>query len=292
MSWLKSISVNASAPKYGVLDLLRKSMGGYRPARSHKTVHASDITKDGFCPRRLALMDKLEVDQKPEYISTALAATFDIGTMTAKLVVENWLTPYAIGNWKCLKCDSQRTMCSKPESSCKCGGKCIWEYVEPNFVSAEYGVSGSLDVLVEVGSKWLVVELKIIRPEDFETMLVPLPEHRIRTSLYLKLVSDSGSPWVNHINLHEARVLYVSRGYGKQHPVHKEILPFREFVVERDDKLLEKPLILAKQVQIYKKSGKLPSGVCKTAVDKRAKYCEVCAQCFSGKYASEQDVLP
>lgn len=123
-------------------------------------------------------------------------------------------------------------------------------------------------------------------------MLVPLPEHRIRTSLYLKLVSDSGSPYLNHINLHEARVLYVSRGFGKQHPVYKEILPFKEFVVERDDSLFQKPLILAKQVKVFRESGKIPSGICKTALDKRAKACEVCAQCFSGKHPSEQEALP
>lgn len=305
MNWLKKAVINSGAPKTGVIDILRGNMGGSTPARDHKVVHASDITKSSFCPRKLALMDLLDVKLKNEYISTALQATFDIGRATAKLVVEEWMTPYAIGNWKCIRCGDQRTMCSKPESSCKHGGKCLWEYREPEFLSQEYGVSGSLDVLASTGGKWLVVELKIIRVEDFDSIIVPLPEHRIRTSLYLKLISDSNSPWKNQINLHEARVFYVSRGYGKKHPVHQEILPFKEFVVERDDQVYERPLKMAKQIKLFRDplkgqgddlepygiSGPMPSGVCSTALDKLAKTCQVCAACFSGKYLAEQEPL-
>lgn len=307
MSWLKKAVINSQAPKLGVIDILRKNMGGYTEARSHKVIHASDITKPGFCPRHIALLDLMEQTKKNEYISTALQATFDIGHATAELVVEEWMGKNAIGNWRCLRCDKQHTMTSKPEPwGCTVNGKTgvqkhIWKYVEPSFVSKEYAVSGSLDVLADVGAKWLVTELKIINVDDFEKMLAPLPEHRIRTSLYLKLIADSDSPYKDMINLHEASVLYVSRGYGKKHAVHQEILPFKEYRVVRDDTSYVEPLKKAKQIKVYRdsvvstalgpSSFLMPSGICHTALDKQAKVCTTCTACFSGKYISQQEPL-
>ena len=297
ISWLKQSVLNSGAPKVGVIDILRKNMGGYQKARSHKVVHASDVTKPNFCPRYLALLDLTGSNKKDEYISTALQATFDMGHATATLVVEKWMGQNAIGNWKCRKCGQQRTMCSKPQATCQLHGECNWEFIEPNFVSTEYGISGSLDVLADVGSKWLVVELKIMKAEDWEALVTPLPEHRIRTNLYLKLIADSDSMWKNNINLHEARVLYVSRGYGKKNLGTQEILPFKEYTVQRDDAGLQPMLNQAKKIKIFRDYmaqddgcmdlAPIPDGICKTALDKYAKNCNMCKECFSGKYPAK-----
>lgn len=248
MSWLKTAIVNAMAPKLGVIDILRQNMGGYQPARDHQVVHASDTTKSGFCPRHLALLDLHEQTKKDEYISTAMQATFDLGKLTAKQLIEVWMGKKAVGNWQCVRCGEQRTMVPKPATDLCVGyqnpgkaGKHIWEYVEPVFESKEYGISGRIDVLADIGAKLIVTELKIMKVEDWEALLAPAPEHRIRTSLYLKIISDSHSAYADQINLHEARVLYVSRGYGKKHPIHGEIMPFKEFVVKRDDQVLAVP---------------------------------------------------
>jgi hypothetical protein len=293
MSWLKKVVINAGAPKVSIIQALKSNMGGYQPARSIATVHASDITKSNFCPRHWALLDILKAQKKDEYISTALQATFDVGKATAKVLVEEWAGESAIGNWKCLRCDANKKMTTKPKKGCPGhGAKCLWEYEEPAFLSTQYGVSGSIDVLMELGVPlWMVTELKIIKVEDFENLVAPLPEHRIRTALYLKLIADSNDPAKNKINLHEARVLYVSRGYGKKNADHGDIMPFKEYTVQRDDTVLEKPLAKALQIKKFREDGLMPSGICNTALDKPAKSCNVCTQCFSGQFPTMQEPL-
>ena len=89
MNWLKKAVVDANAPKFGLIDVMNKNLGGYSPARSHEVVHASDVTKPHFCPRKYALWDVLKKFPKDEYASTAMQATYDVGNATARLVVEN-----------------------------------------------------------------------------------------------------------------------------------------------------------------------------------------------------------
>ena len=160
------------------------------------------------------------------------------------------------------------------------------------FVSKEYGFTGSIDVFFDVGApKWLVTELKIMKPEDFEKLAAPLPEHRIRTNLYMKLIADSNDPYKDKINVFEARVLYVSRGYGKKNVDHDQILPFKEFVVKRDDTDLQWVLKLAKQVKVWRETGQIPSGICKNPLDKTAKNCSASKHCFSGSFPAQQEAL-
>jgi hypothetical protein len=225
-------------------------------------------------------------------VSTALGATYGVGRATAKLVVEEWLGQKIIGNWECERCGQQVTMQAKPNYPCPSPyGVHRWEYREPGFVSQEYGVSGSIDAFVDLGQKLITTEIKILNVDDWETLIAPLAEHRIRTSMYLKIIADSGSPFTERINLHEARTLYVSRGYGKKHLGYNEILPFKEFVVQRDDALLSRPLAMAKQVKVFREQQLVPSGICSTALDKHARACTTCHACFGGKYPAAQPAI-
>jgi hypothetical protein len=296
--WLKNAVLDSATPTMSIITRLKMHVGGYQPARSRDVVHASDVTKPNFCPRQWALLDLLAKKKKDEYIATALQTTFDIGNATAKLVTDEWLGDAAVGNWKCRSCGDQRTFCSKPANGCKKQGMCNWEYAEVVFESQQYGVSGSIDVMVDLGVLMVAVtELKIIRVEDFEKITTPLPEHSQRTQLYLKLIADSASVYKDRINLHEARVVYVSRGYGKKNLDHDgEILPFREFIVKRDDKRIQPLLDMAKQVKVFRESLpsgaiNMPSGICKLPTDKYAKNCGECAACFSGNYPATQPAL-
>lgn len=322
--WLKKAVIAANTPKMSIITRLKMNVAGFQPHRDRSVLHASDVTKPDFCPRQWALMDLLGKDKKDEYISAALQATFDVGTATARLVTDKWLGSSAIGHWDCRTCGAQCSFCSKPEPGCKHQGNCNWEYREVNFVSQEYGISGSIDVMVDLGIlKVTATELKIIRPEDFEKIAQPLPEHEIRTALYLKLISDSNSVYKEKINLHQARVLYVSRGYGKAHPEYnKEILPWKEFIVERNDERVFPILFMAKQLKRFRDGywngddkhiasphdadghhsmgtvgskfgwmAVIPSGICSLPTDKYAKTCITCQSCFSGEYPAGQPPL-
>jgi hypothetical protein len=284
IQWLQNSVAKAHAPQHSIIDVLVKNMGGYQKARSHKTVHASDITKPDFCPRKLALLDITGKDKKDEYISTALQATFDLGNAVSDLFREQWAGQAAHGFWQCPSCGWLSPFGTKPSHICNSKQGQL-KYIEPRFVSKEYGISGSLDVVMNLGApKLFVTELKIIAPDAFDTLAAPLSEHRIRTGLYLKIIEDDDNFLKERINLQEAKVCYVSRGHGRKHPVHGEVLPFREFDIKRDDAGLQPILEKAKAIKLFRDAGTIPAGICNTMADKTAKNCQMCSTCFSGEH--------
>lgn len=289
-NWLKEAVIGMGTPQVSIIQRIKSNLGGQTQPRSKDVVHASDATKPDFCPRHWALLDILQKKIPDEYLSTALAATFDVGHATADLVTERWLGDSAIGNWRCTTCHETRTFCSKPKNGCTKQLACNWRYVEVVFESQEYGVSGSIDVMVDLGALLVMAtELKIIKVEDFAEIKQPLAEHVLRTQMYLKLISDSASAYKDRINLHQARVLYVSRGYGKANVEHnKEVLPFKEYVVPRNDERVIPILKNAQQVMVFRKTGAIPSGICTMPTDKYAKHCTTCKACFSGQYPAVQ----
>lgn len=285
MSWLKAAMLATAKPKESVIAILKKNLGGPQEGRSREIVHASDITKVEFCPRKWAFMDLKAIKSESEYLPVAMDVTFQMGLAAETLLVEEWLGASSVGNWLCRRCGDQRTMVNKPSGFCKDGKSHWWQYIQTVVESEDYAVSGSIDCLVDVGSsKLMLTEIKTMNPTDFEKIIVPLPEHRLRTNLYLALVSLSNNPYKERFNLLEARVLYISRGYGKMNEVWNEILPFKEFEVKRDDADLKPALQKAKALKLFREGKGMPSGICATAMDKIAKTCSCCTYCFSGQF--------
>jgi hypothetical protein len=198
--WLKKAMAQQAAPKESVIGVLKKAMGGVRPGRDRSLIHASDITRPEFCPRQWAFHDLQGLKAKSEYLSVATAATYDIGNLTARTLIERWAGEYVVGNWECERCEQWRTLTTN------------------------------------------------------------------------------------------ATVLYVSRGHGKANPDWKkpsgkdEVLPFKEFHIERDDEITKPPLQKAKALKIFRETAQMPTGICATALDKYAKTCDCCKICFSGDY--------
>lgn len=288
-SWLRNAIHKAAKPKHSVIGVLKQQLGGPQHGRSMKIVHASDVTRIEFCPRRWALFELLGKDPPLQTVATAMDVTFRLGKTIESLLIEEWSGDAAIGNWKCRWCGEQRTMVPKPDGHCSkiSPRKHWWQYVQMVVEAPAYGIQGAPDVLFNIGAPQLVVtEIKIMAPAEFDTLLVPLPEHRLRTSLYLWIIEHSQHPYRDKINLHESRVLYVSRGYGKMNAEWNEILPFREFVVKRNDLDLNEFLKRAAALKAFRVTGLMPQGICSTALDKTAKKCSVMHQCFSGDYAA------
>lgn len=287
ITYLQKVISKAHEPKSEIIPLLLKNLGKEYPERSHKTVHASDVTKESFCPRQYSLMDTLGLSRPPTYIAPALKATFDMGNAASDLMREEWLGQAAVGNWRCTTCGVPVYFQSKPTGGCT-GKSCNWKYEEMNFVDPTTQISGSVDVFVGLkGSKLITTEIKIMKTEDFEKLKAPLAEHRIRTSLYMKLIAASGTPASLSIHPTLGKVLYISRGFGKKSDDHGHIIPFKEFDVVRDDDAvvpyLEKPLALANW---RAGKGPRPAGICPTPSCTVAKKCQVREACFSGDYPS------
>jgi hypothetical protein len=290
-SWLHNAIHQSNKPKQSVIGVLKRHLGGMHPGRSMKVLHASDVTKPHFCPRRWAFFDIFEKDPPPDPVSAALDVTFQMGLHAEQLVVEEWGGDAVIGNWRCRYCGEQRSMVPKPEGWCSDDRRHWWQYLQMTVEAPEYGIQGGIDALFNIGAPQLVItEMKTLNPTEFETILTPLPEHRLRTNLYMRILEQSLHPFKEKINTKEARVLYISRGYGKLNAEWNEILPFKEFTVKRNDGDLQEFLKRATLLKEFRDHGVMPPGICTTALDKIAKACSVCPPCFSGKYPAGKKV--
>lgn len=267
-----------------LIEILIGNLEGKYPARSHFTVHASDITRDSFCPRQTALLDITGKCKKPQWQETAQTATYDVGNAISDLVREKWLIGHAVGDWICRSCGHKVLFTKQPPECFACGGTSL-RYDEVRFEDPIFGFSGGIDVLVDTGSPLLeVVEIKIITPVDFEKLQGPLAEHRLRTNLYLNLIKNSQHPDKDRINTETGKVLYVSRAWGKKHLQYGKILPFKEFVVESNHSDLIPFLKKALDVKKWRDHKIMPAGVCDTSYCQTAKTCSVIKECWSGKF--------
>lgn len=287
MSWLKAATIAHNKPKHSIIELLKANLGGQHLERTKEVLHASDVTKDNFCPRQWAIRDTLEVQKEYRHLAVAMDVTFQMGLAVERLLVEQWGDGFVVGNWHCHYCGENRSFCKKPTGQCKDGRTHWWRYDQFRVGAPDLGIDeGGIDALFDVGvPQLLIVECKIQNAEDFDKLLTPMPEHRLRTNLYMRMVANSDSVYKNRINVNEARVLYISRGYGRANPTHaNEVLPFKEYVVKRDNAAAEEVVKKAKAVKRARCGEGMPSGICSTAMDKVAKNCQYKVQCFSGEY--------
>lgn len=265
---------------------LNKRLETRKPARSPNVIHASDITKDDpeFCPREVVLLRLLKAKRRDESFSVALNVTFGIGNAYHDLVRDTWLRDIAVGDWVCPHCGNRVYFCKEPKTACiKCGSK-KWEYTELTFISNETKATGSIDLIVDLGlPKHVVVELKSLDKDQFNDLVAPKAEHRIRTSLYLRMIETSQSSHIDKIDLTHARILYVSKAFGKK-DINGKFTPFKEFIVARDDSATELYVSKAKAVKLFEETGEVPAGVCPNSFCKRLKSCNVATSCFTGKY--------
>lgn len=280
MSFLQKIVEDSKKPKVSAIPFLQESLRGYKKPRSWETIHASDVAKQDYCPRAVILTERLGVARKDEFIGTALQATFDVGNSVAQLIAEKWLVKRAVGNWECQKCGVRRLFCKKPPQCPNHPGD-YWRYEEYVFVDPVTKVSGSIDLLLEVGEpKLILYELKIMKAEDHEKLVAPLAEHRIRTSLYLGLVERSDDPNAAFVNTSFGGILYTSRGHGKMDKDFGEVLPFKEFFVKKDDESNSALLAKGGKVTSSRKDGSVPERICTSVLSPFAKNCPVSGECF------------
>jgi len=280
-----------------VIGLLRERLNKVEPARQWDVIHASELTKDRFCPREVAITQLLGMKRPAGKLSMALAATFGIGCATADMVREDWLGDHAYGNWRCLRCKMRRVFEPHPEEkTTEVPCYHVWKYEEVVLnAPPEYDFNGSLDLLISMhpGSQKLTLcELKIKDKDEFTKLIAPEPEHRIRTALYLWLAEHSTHKDAWRIDSKVGKVVYVARSFGKKNEAEGgEIMPFKEYDVPRDDVGIAGALRKAKEVAAFRSQGVMPA----KAGDPYcplSKGCLCAAACFSGKYPDGSTCKP
>lgn len=270
--------------------LLHQHLVRVEKARSYSKVHASDLMgRRDFCPREYALGLKYMNPRDDERLSTAESVTFAYGYAVEGLV-RRWYREMdrAHGNWECVACAKLFEFQRCPHK-CSCGSK-AFEYREITFTCQQSGVTCRPDLFIDFGRpKLTVLEIKSIDKDEFKKLAAPLAEHKWRTNLYMRIIENSDSEFKAKIDTTSAFVLYVTKGgYGvKDNQVKTwklldgDFSPMKEFPVERDDSQTTELLQRAAMVQEYKKTGKVPLGICPTSLCQRAKYCKQAAHCWS-----------
>lgn len=286
MLFLKKTFESKKQRAKGIVALLDSKLAGFKEQRSYKTLHVSALTKeDGFCPREVALMQIMNRQRKGRYVSMALQVAFDNGNALHDLVRNVWLRDEVVGRWHCIGCGVELGFSKRPKGRCPKCLRVLWEYREEVFTDPETKVVGSIDFFLDVGEGKLVAcEVKSMDKDLFRELKAPLAEHRIRTQTYLTLIARNGRPEIGRIEQGYARVLYISKGFGTKNEEHGKVMPFKEFVVDRNDTVGLATLAKAGLVQSFREGGVLPPGICPTAYAHRAKGCAVVAECFSGTF--------
>ena len=200
------------------------------------------------------------------------------------------------GNWLCVGCGFTTTRCPRPAACITpaCKGT-LFTYGGMRVVSEKTGISCGIDLFAALPGrpKLIAVEIKSYDKEKFKALKMPLAEHRVRTSLYLRCLAESGEGWSDVVEVDEADILYVSKGgygYKTTAPTQQWGLrdrawsPFKVFTITRDDSLTEEYVKWALPVHKFNCGGEMPSGVCPHALATRAENCDLRVQCFSGKY--------
>lgn len=273
---------------------LHKVLSTGDSGRGFKRVHASDVTKEDWCPRRHCLMKELGAQENAQEIGTALQMVFDQGNLLAKHVLNVMAqSGILLGDWECIHCGAMHRFRKKPGTCSKCS-RSWFRYEEVRITSNQSGISCGIDAFVSLPSEvtYRIVEIKTMDKEMFKSLKMPLAEHRLRTSLYLQSFLDSDHPAQGMVNTDEGLILYISKGgFGEKRAHPKEWgfkdtswTPFKEFKIERDQKIHGDYEALAKPVKARQEGGALPCGICPSAYADRAQSCEVVGPCFSGAY--------
>jgi hypothetical protein len=278
-----SRAINAALQKPAILNMLEDRLRGFEPERSTEPLHISAIVEGEleFCARAVVLHEANEIKYRDHYVNSARRVAFDHGNALKDMLAEKWLGDVAVGVWHCVVCQSKHVFSQRPAKPCKCGAE-LWRYGEEEFIDEESGAAGHIDLFLPINQKLVAVEVKTLDKDEFAMLKAPMAAHRARTCCYLTIIARSGREEVSRIDLSHARVLYVSKGYGKKNENTGTVLPFKEFVVERNDATSEPYLKKARLVKAYRDHLKVPDRICVLPSDKRAKVCRVCKQCFGG----------
>ena len=246
-------------------------------------IHASSATREKprFCARAFVLQNMHNIPPKEEIIPPLLRITFDQGNDRQARINNEYLKDVMVGRWKCKICGHRTGVQKAPKQSpCEHGVE-NYRYVEVSWRAKDSLLVGSTDALVEVSpkDKLVMVELKIISPNDFKELVAPLAEHTFRTQLYLWLIANSTRPEREWVNTKFAYVLYCNRAYGAK--IDGRMTAHREFMVGRNDTAIEGVLRRIKAASDGMRDMEPPEGICDTKTCWRAKQCSAADVCFA-----------
>ena len=249
-------------------------------------IHASSTTSSTYCPKRFAILDReKKFDLEVEMIPPLTKITFDAGIDKQARINDVYLRDKMIGFWEHPVTGKILGMGHAPDGE---EGK-HYKYKEVGWRKRNSLLVGRTDALVEITprDKLLMVEIKIISPNQFKDLAAPLAEHKYRCQLYLHLIANATRQEKSWVNTDYCHVLYCSRAHGIK--VNDRMTCFKEYRIKRDDDaiagVLEKIDVATRNIE----KGEFSGAICETNKDKVAQKCPVSELCF-GKYGEHGDL--
>jgi hypothetical protein len=254
--------------------------------RSIKARHASDITNQDleYCPRERALSLVTGKPLHSKVVGASLAHTFSLGRYLEDQIRNIWARNIAFGNWKCSHCGVVVRDRAAPQECLACGHPTP-NYSEYRFICSETGISMGADLLVKLPSnpKFVLVEIKSIKHEDWLSLKTALFEHRARTILYQHIIKTSPRLISSFVDTDCSYVLYVSKGYGAKTEAGT-LSPFKEYKINYQPEFITEFLQKGRDITRFIDEGLMPGRLCSKPSDYRASKCSQCKACFSGTF--------
>lgn len=298
----------------GLREVLHRQLANdAEPGRPLERIHASDITYQDrpFCPRERAILIRDKKKPPTQRLSTSENITYGIGHWLEDKLIETFADAgMAIGDWKCNHCGTVYKFCKRPwKCGTKTGGNVCghkhFSYVELRITSPMTGISCGIDLVLEMPgqAKHKMVEIKSMDKDVFKTLQAPLAEHGVRTKLYMRSAAeladctDNAFNFVKMLDTESAFILYTTKGgYGTACDEvanwnfwDSAYSPFKDYLVQRDDKSLEPYIAKAVEYKVWYDNFKagtalpIPGRICTSSIDKRSKQCSSQTPCWTQK---------
>jgi len=234
--------------------ILTSHIVGNKPqvqTKSYEYIHISQI--DSVCPREYVI-GALTKSSRQEVTSFPLRIVFNMGS-ALHWWIQNHPEVYfgedkVLGYWYCAACGNTRRFGTKPKDPCEfCRANARASfYQEYSFRLPEKGVAGSVDLILKVGSKYRVVDLK----STAKTIESPVGDDVVQVSSYMHFQKfDKKGPPVK-IDLSVGYLVYVNKVFNFKNPVST-------FKIEPTERLMKPIIEKAFQFIHGKTTGTLPA---------------------------------
>lgn len=289
-------------PQNHILWHIHKTAPSQRPPRAHNVVHASDLDPARqWCPREPALLTLTGKTRPHEFVSTAQRMTWGMGYKGADLLMDLIPSKMQWGSWTCRACKHEHPLQYKPSACGNCGGSDrALRYVEVFLRDPITEVVGSVDLFVDILGNGMKtpIEIKTEGNDSFKKRTKPEFDHEWRTMLYLWLIDQTPQMKGKGLNAQEGRILYFTKEGWADEPKIKEWKmsdwpksSVKEYFVQRNDDMIANALEQAGIYRTWRRgfdaglfaahSIALPTGICMSIGQTRAKNCAVCKECFA-----------
>ena len=249
--------------------------------KTDNQIHVTDL--GSFCPRALAICLRDKIPYHTEsYLPLGLSVTFEIGRMVQSLVVRRLQSAGVLwGSWKCVVC--KKLVLGVRPTKCICGAN-LYVYQDTALCLDTYGhpVVGHVDAFMMYLNNLIIpVEVKSIKPDAFEVLTEPQPDHRGQLSHYLWMLTKKVQlPDFSGVKLSTLKfgvekgvIIYVCKLQKK--------MPYKIFEVVPDPIIIGETEKNLNKFKRFTKSNVIPKRLCKNPGALLARKCTVRPLCFT-----------